>query len=230
LLVNKFRIIFIFSFLISTISFCKTNDLITIPEGTVSGYVYDGISNEPVGNVEIFLMGNLLTTYSDGDGYFSFNVPVGDWTLVIRANDYQDLLYDVSILEGEEELIEVSIVPVIVNIIKGTVIDAGTNEPVAYAAVIVVELGIGGYTKADGTFKIENVPTGVWSVQAELIGYTPTIIEDVEVIKGGVTEIDISLVRKYFEGYNIQLGPNDDETIDESMRLESEIGKPDLTN
>ena len=56
--------------------------------------------------------------------------------------------------------------------VRGKVIDRQSRQPVAYANVFVAGIpGKGVSTDSLGTFKIEQVPPGIYSLEASCIGY-----------------------------------------------------------
>ncbi|MFO7675596.1 MAG: carboxypeptidase-like regulatory domain-containing protein [bacterium] len=55
--------------------------------------------------------------------------------------------------------------------ISGVVLDVATRSPLAGASVIVTDTDLGAACDPDGRFIITGVPTGVWSVEASMIGY-----------------------------------------------------------
>ena len=55
--------------------------------------------------------------------------------------------------------------------IEGTVIDRDTREPLEFVNVRVVGLHIGSSTDAEGHFRIEQVPPGIYALQASMLGY-----------------------------------------------------------
>ncbi|MBN2411661.1 TonB-dependent receptor [candidate division KSB1 bacterium] len=65
--------------------------------------------------------------------------------------------------------------------IYGTVIDEVTKEPLPGANVLVVGTVYGAASDENGNFLIDNVPAGVYSVRATVIGFTPVIENDVVV-------------------------------------------------
>lgn len=61
-------------------------------------------------------------------------------------------------------------------IVKGKIVEAGTNTPMEYANVVIYSVSdssiIGGImTEPDGSFQIENVPPGKYYLQANFIGF-----------------------------------------------------------
>lgn len=55
--------------------------------------------------------------------------------------------------------------------IKGVVIDKSTRQPLEFVNVLVVGLGIGASTDANGNFLIPQVPPGIYRLQASFLGY-----------------------------------------------------------
>lgn len=55
--------------------------------------------------------------------------------------------------------------------IKGVVIDRSTRQPLEFVNVLVVGLGIGASTDANGNFLITQVPPGIYRLQASFLGY-----------------------------------------------------------
>lgn len=55
--------------------------------------------------------------------------------------------------------------------IKGVVIDKSTRQPLEFVNVLVVGLGIGASTDANGNFLITQVPPGIYRLQAFFLGY-----------------------------------------------------------
>lgn len=55
--------------------------------------------------------------------------------------------------------------------IKGTVIDKASRQPLEFINVLVLGLGRGGVTDAEGHFNIGEVPPGIYCLQASAVGY-----------------------------------------------------------
>ena len=55
--------------------------------------------------------------------------------------------------------------------IKGTVIDKSSRQPLEFINVLVLGLGRGGVTDAEGHFNIGEVPPGIYRLQASAVGY-----------------------------------------------------------
>jgi hypothetical protein len=75
--------------------------------------------------------------------------------------------------------------------VGGTVRSDGTLEPVAYASVEIVSANLKAMTARNGTFAIENVPSGTFIVRVSALGYASdsTSIE----VRQGMNHVDIVL-------------------------------------
>lgn len=77
--------------------------------------------------------------------------------------------------------------------IAGRIVEKRTDQPLAGANIIVENLSIGTASGVDGNFTILNVPPGVYSVRAMVIGYAPVTISNVRVRIDQTTRIDFEL-------------------------------------
>lgn len=55
--------------------------------------------------------------------------------------------------------------------IKGTVIDKASRQPLGFINVLILGLGRGAVTDAEGHFNIQEVPPGIYRLQASAVGY-----------------------------------------------------------
>ena len=77
--------------------------------------------------------------------------------------------------------------------ISGRVVDSTTQQPVANATVSVVGTQIGGQTRLDGRYFLNNVPTGAQRIRVARIGYGAQE-SPVTVIAGGTATVDFTVV------------------------------------
>ena len=98
--------------------------------------------------------------------------------------------------------------------IKGVVIDNSTRQPLEFVNVLVVGLGIGASTDANGNFLITQVPPGIYRLQASFLGYKTEL----------TPEYRVNHVTPYVQ---IEL-EEENASLNESMPTEPEIVLADL--
>lgn len=76
-------------------------------------------------------------------------------------------------------------------VLKGTVRDAATGEPVMGANVVLLGTRAGASTDLDGNFVIQ-ADTGSWSVKVSHLSYKETVREQVVVLDGQQTALDLT--------------------------------------
>lgn len=79
--------------------------------------------------------------------------------------------------------------------IAGKVLDRETREPIPFANVIVEGTQLGAATNLNGEFVILNVPPGVYTVTASVVGYQKKSITDVRVNVDFTTRLEFQLTQ-----------------------------------
>jgi outer membrane receptor protein involved in Fe transport len=77
--------------------------------------------------------------------------------------------------------------------ISGRVSDAETGEALVGVNIIVTDMGIGTASDVNGYYSMLNVRPGKHRIMASIIGYTEVVIEDIEVVIGLTSNVDIQL-------------------------------------
>lgn len=77
--------------------------------------------------------------------------------------------------------------------IAGTVKDKETGEPLPFANVFIDGTTMGAATDIDGNFTILNVPPGIYSITASVVGYQKVTITDTRVNVDFTTRLDFEL-------------------------------------
>jgi outer membrane receptor protein involved in Fe transport len=77
--------------------------------------------------------------------------------------------------------------------IVGRVVEAGTARPLSAVQVFTADQSVGTLSDVDGRFLLLNVPAGPVDIQAQIIGYATKTITGVQVTRGQVTQLDITL-------------------------------------
>lgn len=87
--------------------------------------------------------------------------------------------------------------------ITGSITDAETGEPLPGATVTIESLGTGAAADADGRYVILNVPPGTYTLEASMVGFTRTVVENVEVSIDRTTTINFELSEAVIEGEEV---------------------------
>lgn len=77
--------------------------------------------------------------------------------------------------------------------IVGRVTDEATQEPLASVQVYVVGTSLNALTDASGSYAISDVPAGLYTVEAQRIGYANATRENVSVPDGGSVTVNLSM-------------------------------------
>ncbi|MDH7528831.1 MAG: carboxypeptidase-like regulatory domain-containing protein, partial [Ignavibacteria bacterium] len=83
--------------------------------------------------------------------------------------------------------------------IAGRVTDARTGEGIPFANVIIEGTTLGAATNLEGYYTIINVPPGVYTLRASVVGYETKIVTNVRVNIDLTTRIDFELREKTVE-------------------------------
>ena len=92
--------------------------------------------------------------------------------------------------------------------VKGTVIDKSSRQPLEFINVMIVGLGKGGVTNAEGKFSIGQVPPGIYRLQASAIGYkTVTTPEYILSTRDLHIQIEMEENQTELEGVTVTASP-----------------------
>lgn len=78
--------------------------------------------------------------------------------------------------------------------VTGQIVDAGSQQPLNGAQVLIAGTGIGGITASSGRYTLQNVPAGSQTVEVQLIGYARQS-QEITVTAGETTVADFILTR-----------------------------------
>ena len=78
-------------------------------------------------------------------------------------------------------------------VILGKVVDAITNDPLPFAAVVLQGETSGTATDLDGNYRLEGVPAGVHNVVVSFLGYTPVTVFEIETTPARPAVVNVSL-------------------------------------
>lgn len=92
--------------------------------------------------------------------------------------------------------------------IKGTVIDKANRKPLEFINVLVMGLGRGSVTDAEGNFAINDIPPGIYRLQASAVGYK-TVITPEYIVSSKDLHIEIEMEENLteLEGVTVTASP-----------------------
>ncbi len=88
--------------------------------------------------------------------------------------------------------------------LKGKAIDATSKEPLAGVVIRIDDTEFGAITKADGSFKIENIPAGTYTLRANLIGYKQ-LVRNITIEDGKTQTLTLEMQETVIEANEIQV-------------------------
>ncbi len=112
--------------------------------------------------------------------------------------------------------------------ISGRVIDADTNQPLAFVNVIVLNTEIGAATDLDGNFIITGMEPGFYRLMASFIGYEIGYSDEIEVNSGKNAFVTIELQQKNIELGTVTVRASTFEKIEESPVSVQQIQVSDI--
>src|SRR5882757_4567194 len=77
--------------------------------------------------------------------------------------------------------------------IKGKLYDKATKQTIAGASIALKEIKKGTLADTTGTFTLDNIPEGNYSMVISLIGYQEKTINDVHVIRNKTNYIEVEI-------------------------------------
>ncbi len=141
--------------------------------GTVTGTVIDASTNQPLSGATV-VVGQTSAETSDAGEFTISNVDSGSQVMSVGLGGYVTSTSTINVTAGS--ITNVSAIPLSSNptagIIKGTVTDGVTGQPLSGASVTVTGSYSGSMvTGTDGGFTISNVTPGTITITASLSGY-----------------------------------------------------------
>jgi len=179
------------------------------PLGRITGHIYEDSTNNGIWWAEVTatrIDGNPFekSVHSHWGGYYSIcDLPAGSYVVTATKEGWSEGSYpDTLIVDGnihEDIDIYLQEIPVVLGSISGTITDASTSNPIEDAHVVVRGPGFWNihytHTGADGTYLIDELTSGDYTVKAYKEDYFPGEYPDLVTIDGNdTTGIDIALV------------------------------------
>jgi outer membrane receptor for ferrienterochelin and colicin len=102
--------------------------------------------------------------------------------------------------------------------LKGKVIDAVSKEPMVGVIIKIEGTELGAVSKSDGSFKIENIPAGTYTLRATFVGYQPLVLT-VSIEEGQVLMLTLQMQESSVEVSEIQVTAEDYRQPKEDVRI-----------
>ena len=89
--------------------------------------------------------------------------------------------------------------------IAGRVVSEETGEPLVGVNIQIVGTYLGAATDVEGYYTILNIPPGIYTVKATIIGYTPVVLDEVRVEIDLTTTLDIKMTTQVIMGEQVEV-------------------------
>ena len=172
---------------------------------TLSGYVYDRVTDKPLAGAAVVLIEFDRKVISDSAGYFQFaDLEGGLYDIEVSLTDYHNgYLRRVRLGSRQDVAVEVRMKPITaeeraknpnpafrVGRVTGMVTRAGSNEALPGAVVRVLELAQGAQSDVNGKYVIDKIKPGRYTVEAVIIGFKQVRNYAIEVYAGEDSELN----------------------------------------
>ena len=138
---------------------------VVVYNGTITGYVTDKVTGDPIQNAEVSILELGITVYTDSSGFYHVSVPPGRYTVKASAPNY--FSDTKSIIVGEQELVVLNFQLYHESMqasLKVHVTEYFTGRPIADVNVSLRGTGKWALTDSNGTAVIDGIPPGTYTV------------------------------------------------------------------
>ncbi len=175
---------------------------------TLSGYVYDRYSDQPIVGAAVTIEETSFTTTTNADGYFVFsNIPGGIYDVKVTFDGYYEgYRRRLRLGTQQSQEIEIRIKPITADeradqaqaarafgALAGTITSQTSGAALPGAVVKIDELGLGTQTGIDGKFQFLRLKPGRYTIETILIGYKQVKNYSVDVFGADTTDLNIAL-------------------------------------
>lgn len=161
----------------------------------IDGIIKDLLTGIPLQGAVVKVIGLNVTAITDQNGHYSLSgLPEGNYPMVVMASDHAALEVAATVIIGESSTANFPLYPLTRGLIKGTITDAVSGDPVSQASVeIDGNALLSATSEDDGTYKLVGIPPGVYKLKVTHAEYIESLIENIEIQDMSPTTIDIQL-------------------------------------
>jgi len=153
---------------------------------TISGYVRDAESANPLANVAVSVRGKSIGTSTDADGFYQLELPPGNHVLVTNSLTSKDQSRRIRVFNDGE-------------------INFNLEEKIETLKEVIVE--------AEADRNVKEVITGVTKIEVESIKNIPLVLGERDILKVATTLPGIATTGEGSSGYNVRGGKTDQNLI-----------------
>ncbi|NOJ93814.1 PEGA domain-containing protein [Corallococcus coralloides] len=161
--------------------------------GNVAGTILlEGVAS--AGNIAVLLVDTNFSTQTNAQGQFSLTgVPTGTYTLRAQINAYVPYEQQVEVLAGAQTSVSQTLSRERGSVAGTFLLEGGASA--GNIAVLLVDTNFSTQTNAQGQFSLTGVPTGTYTLRAQLNAYVP-YEQQVEIRAGEQTSVSQTLSRE----------------------------------
>jgi len=155
-----------------------------VPVGWIQGTVTDATTGQSVAGARVTAAG--ISAVTGDDGVYTLNdVPAGQQTLSASADGFAPAQVTVNVISGQVLTQNITLLP-LKGTIRGVVINAVNNQPIAGATIEIKGTSISATSGGDGAYVLSNAPVGSQTVTASASNFdatqaTVTVVADLTV-------------------------------------------------
>jgi hypothetical protein len=158
--------------------------------GTIRGSVSNAVTSQPIENAKV--KAGLDSTTTNASGEYFLDVLVGSYEMICSASGYEPDTVTVAVTENDTTTVDFSLTPHYGSI-GGTVTD---SEFVPISGAMVSAGSRSDVTGMDGSYQIDSLLIGTYTVTAKASGYYCSVKPGIEVQEGEMTTVDFLLARQ----------------------------------
>lgn len=144
----------------------------------LEGTVTNGLTGSPLAGATVEVLGGASKTSLPNGEFKLGQEREGHYTVRISRNGFQSQEFTVYFQRGDVRVLNVALYPTGGLVVDGLVVTAANGTPVPNATVALFSFGAALETTADaeGRFRVEDVPPGLYDIAAETVGYGQAVL------------------------------------------------------